>query len=161
VEYVLDIRWPTYSTSSRPNSVFSGLAVTYPSEKCLNVLDIPLPETEKALLQFIGLVNYFRDHVPYMMEMVQPLQGFQEVDLDIRECRRISLQSDRCIQLSRALLLRGLCNRLMHLIMVSGATCTLWQMDKSTSFVSSANPSLDHSWIGRHAKKNAMRYTMA
>ena len=88
--------------------LISSTDTSFTSEKRLRVLDFPLPETEKALLQFIGLVNYFRDHVPHMTEMVQPLQGFQEVDLDTRECRSNSLQSDRCIQLSRALLLRGL-----------------------------------------------------
>ena len=35
-------------------------------------VSFPLPETEKALPQFIGLVNCFRDHVPHMTEMVQP-----------------------------------------------------------------------------------------
>jgi len=108
--------------------LISSTGTSFTDEKRLQVLDFPLPETEKALLQFIGLVNYFRHHVPHMTEMIQPLQGFQEVDLDIRECRSISLQSDRCIQLSRALFLRGLCNRLMHLIMVSGlhVHCDKW-----------------------------------
>ena len=34
-----------------------------------------LPANEKALLHFIGLVNYFRDHVPQMTEMVKPLSA--------------------------------------------------------------------------------------
>ena len=33
-----------------------------------------IPETGKALLQFIGLANDFRDNVPNMTEMVQPLR---------------------------------------------------------------------------------------
>ena len=33
-----------------------------------------MPETQKNLLQFIGLANYYRDHVPNMTEMVQPLR---------------------------------------------------------------------------------------
>ena len=68
--------------------LISSTDTSFTSEKHLRVLDFPLPETEKALLQFIGLVNYFRDHVHHMTEMVQPLQGFQEVDLDTRECCR-------------------------------------------------------------------------
>ena len=68
--------------------LISSTGTSFTSEKRLRVLDFPLPETEKALLQFIGLVNYFCDHVPHMTEMVQPLQGFQENDLDTRECRR-------------------------------------------------------------------------
>jgi hypothetical protein len=39
-----------------------------------HVLNVPLPETQKNLLQFIGLANYFRDYVPRMTEMVQPLR---------------------------------------------------------------------------------------
>ena len=50
----------------------TGTSLT--EEKRLQVLDFPLPETEKALLQFIGLANYFRDHAPKMTEMVQPLR---------------------------------------------------------------------------------------
>jgi hypothetical protein len=42
--------------------------------KRLKALHFPLPETQKNLLQFIGLANYFRDHVPNMTEMVQPLR---------------------------------------------------------------------------------------
>ena len=40
-----------------------------------DVLDFPLQANEKALLHFIGLVNYFRDHVPQMTEMVKPLSA--------------------------------------------------------------------------------------
>ena len=54
--------------------LISSTGTSFPEEKRLQVLDFPLPETEKALLQFIGLVNYFRDHVPKMTEMVQLLR---------------------------------------------------------------------------------------
>ena len=47
---------------------------SFTEEKRLKVLQFPLPETQKNLLQFIGLANYFRDHVPKMTEMVQPLR---------------------------------------------------------------------------------------
>ncbi len=53
--------------------LISSTGTSFTDEKCLQVLDFPLPETEKALLQFIGLVNYFRDYNPHMTEMVQPL----------------------------------------------------------------------------------------
>ena len=43
---------------------------SFTPEKRLQVLEFPPPATQKALLQFIGLVNYFRDHVPQMTEMV-------------------------------------------------------------------------------------------
>ena len=43
-------------------------------EKRLQVLEFPPPAIQKALLQFIGLVNYFCDHVPQMTEMAKPLR---------------------------------------------------------------------------------------
>ena len=47
-------------------------------EKRLQVLEFPLPATQKALLQFIDLVNYFRDHVLQMTEMCKPLRELVE-----------------------------------------------------------------------------------
>ena len=46
--------------------LISSTGTSFTEEKRLQVLDFPLPETEKALLQFIGLANYFRGHVPNM-----------------------------------------------------------------------------------------------
>jgi hypothetical protein len=54
--------------------VVSATGTSFTEEKRLKVLKFPLPETQKNLLQFIGLANYFRDHVPNMTEMVQPLR---------------------------------------------------------------------------------------
>ena len=48
--------------------------MSFTSEKRLQVLDFPLPEIEKALL-----VNYFRDHVPRMTEMVQPFRQLFDI----------------------------------------------------------------------------------
>jgi hypothetical protein len=59
--------------------LISSTGTSFTSEKRLQVLDFPLPETEKALLQFIGLVNYFRDQVPRMTEMVQPLRKLIDI----------------------------------------------------------------------------------
>ena len=59
--------------------LISSTGTSFTDEKRLQVLDFPLPETEKALLQFIGLVNYFRDHVPHMTEMVQPLRKLIDI----------------------------------------------------------------------------------
>ena len=47
----------------------SATGTSFTEEKRLKVLKFPLPETQKNLLQFIGL-----DHVPNMTEMVQPLR---------------------------------------------------------------------------------------
>jgi len=47
--------------------VISATGTSFTEEKRLKVLQFPLPETQKNLLQF-------RDHVPNMTEMVQPLR---------------------------------------------------------------------------------------
>jgi hypothetical protein len=52
---------------------------SFTEEKRLQFVDFPLPETAKALLQFIGLANYSRDHVPNMTEMVQPLRKLMDI----------------------------------------------------------------------------------
>ena len=49
--------------------LLSSEGTSFNPVKRLEVLDFPLPTTEKAL-QFIGLVNYFRDHVPKTSELV-------------------------------------------------------------------------------------------
>ena len=59
--------------------LISSTDTSFTEEKRLQVLDFPLPETKKALLQFIGLANYFRDHVPNMTEMVQPLRKLMDM----------------------------------------------------------------------------------
>ena len=42
--------------------LISNTGTFFTPEKRRQVLDFPLPTTEKALLEFIRLVNYFRDH---------------------------------------------------------------------------------------------------
>jgi ASC-1-like (ASCH) protein len=54
--------------------IISATGISFTEEKRLKVLNFPLPETQKNLLQFIDLANYFQDHVPNMTEMVQPLR---------------------------------------------------------------------------------------
>jgi len=54
--------------------VVSATGTSFTEEKRLKVLNFPLPETQKNLLQFIGHANFFRDHVPRMTETVQPLR---------------------------------------------------------------------------------------
>ena len=44
--------------------LISAESTSFTEEKRLKVLNFPLPQTKKALLQFLGLGNYFRDHVP-------------------------------------------------------------------------------------------------
>ena len=59
--------------------LISSTGTSFTEEKRLQVLHFPLLETEKALLQFIGFANYFRDHVPNMTEMVQPLRKLMDM----------------------------------------------------------------------------------
>jgi len=59
--------------------LISSTEISFTEEKRLQVLDFPLPETDKALLQFIGLTNYFRNHVPNMTEMGQPFQKLMDM----------------------------------------------------------------------------------
>ena len=54
--------------------VISFEGITFSDEKREKVLDFPLPETQKELQAFLGLVNYFRDHVPNMTGLVKPLR---------------------------------------------------------------------------------------
>jgi hypothetical protein len=72
------------STPSKPRLVSQGVeyvghlvsatGTSFTPEKPLKVLDFPQPTTQKVMLQFIGLANYFRDHVPNMTDMVKPLR---------------------------------------------------------------------------------------
>ena len=48
--------------------------ISFTEEKRLKILDFPKPTNEKQIQMFIGLANYFRDHVPNMTEMIKPLR---------------------------------------------------------------------------------------
>lgn len=54
--------------------VITSEGITFSAEKKVKVLDFPLPNTQKDLQAFLGLVNYFRDHVPDMTGLVKPLR---------------------------------------------------------------------------------------
>lgn len=55
--------------------VISFDGITFSNEKRGKVLDFPLPGTQKDLQAFIGLVNYFRDHVSDMTGLIKPLRA--------------------------------------------------------------------------------------
>jgi hypothetical protein len=48
--------------------------LTFSPAKREQVLDFPLPKTQKQLKQFLGLANWFRDHVKNHSALVHPLQ---------------------------------------------------------------------------------------
>ena len=53
--------------------VINSQGMTFSPEKLQKVIDVDLPETEKDLRSFVGLANYFRDHVKNHSSRVEPL----------------------------------------------------------------------------------------
>ena len=49
--------------------------MSFSTEKRGEVLDFPLPTTHKGMKQFLGLANYFRDHIKNHAIITQPLQA--------------------------------------------------------------------------------------
>lgn len=58
-------------------------------EKKGKVLDFPLARTGKNLKQFLGLVNYFRDHVRDFTGLAYPLQQMLLIDYEDFRARRL------------------------------------------------------------------------
>ena len=55
--------------------VINADGITFSGEKRDKVLNFPLPTKAKQLMGFIGLVNYFRDHVPDMTGKLKALRA--------------------------------------------------------------------------------------
>lgn len=53
--------------------VINSEGTTFSKEKIAKVLQVPPPKTAKQLKSFLGLANYFRDHVAKYAELIQPL----------------------------------------------------------------------------------------
>ncbi len=53
--------------------VLKSGGVCFSTEKISKVSDFPLPVKQKQLKSFLGLVNYFRDHVKGLSHKVKPL----------------------------------------------------------------------------------------
>ena len=68
-----------FNVAVNPKKTKLGLAEVEYVGHVLKVLKFPLPETQKNLLQFIGLASYFRDHVPNMTEMTTPAETDSKV----------------------------------------------------------------------------------
>ena len=47
--------------------------VTFSRKKLDSVVDFPLPKTQEHLKSFLGLANYFRDHIKNFSELTRPL----------------------------------------------------------------------------------------
>ena len=58
--------------------VINADGITFSGEKRDKVLNFPLPSKPKQLMGFIGLVNYFRDHVPGMMGKLKTLRALTQ-----------------------------------------------------------------------------------
>ena len=59
--------------------VVSAQGITFSSEKRGKVLEFPLPRTQKEMQAFLGLINYFRDHVPDMSSYERPLRDLMDM----------------------------------------------------------------------------------
>jgi len=94
--------------------LISSEGTSFTPEKRKEVLDFPLPSTQKELLQFIGLVNYFRDHVPYMTEMVHPLRALVNKK-KYKGSNRVELNEDtiKAFECCRAIVSNYICKRLL------------------------------------------------
>ncbi len=79
-------RFRQFNVTLNPKKCYYGLAevefvvhvlkidgVIFPTEKRTKVLDFALPVKQKQLKSFLGLVNYFRDHVQDLSQKVKPL----------------------------------------------------------------------------------------
>lgn len=66
--------------------LLSSEETSFTPAKRLEVLEFPLPITENALLQFIGVVNYFRVHASQMtsscIDRSKDAQRLQTIEID-------------------------------------------------------------------------------
>jgi len=123
----------------------TGTSIT--EEKRLKVLQFPLPETQKDLLQFIGVANYFRDHVPNMTEIVQSYcKGSGKL---IRTPEAIA-RSYNSWNIQRLLSYKW-----MPPIMASANTCHIHD-DRRRSPCGPLLQQSNHGGTGQSEKKNAM-----
>ena len=83
--------------------------LTFTRDKIDSVLNFPLPRTQKDLKSFLGLANYFREHIPHHSSVAQPMmrlvanyspgkrllwdeassQAFAEMKKLIHSCRKL------------------------------------------------------------------------
>ena len=75
--------------------LISAEGTSFTDEKRLKVLNFPLPQSKKALLQFLGLGNYFRDHVPNMTELCKPLRDMCPTDKSYRSNGKLEWTPER------------------------------------------------------------------
>jgi hypothetical protein len=79
-------RFQQFNITLNPKKCYFGLAevefvghvlktdgICFSTEKKTKVLDFALPAKQKQLKSFLGLVNYFRDHVQGLFYKVKPL----------------------------------------------------------------------------------------
>jgi hypothetical protein len=56
--------------------VIDSTGISFSRKKIDTVLDFAIPTTQKQLKQFLGIANYFRDHIEHLTEFVAPLQKY-------------------------------------------------------------------------------------
>ena len=71
----------------------------FSQEKRLEVLNFPTPSTQKHVQMFLGLANYFRDHVSHITELLAPLR---EMIVDYDKRKKVVWTPDRLAAFERA-----------------------------------------------------------
>ena len=66
--------------------VIDPMGLTFSKDKRDKVRQFPLPQNMKHLRSYLGLCNYFRDHIPHHSEMMLPLQ---EMILQYEKTKRL------------------------------------------------------------------------
>ena len=56
--------------------VIDSTGISFSRKRIDTVLDFAIPTTQKQLKQFLGIANYFRDHIENLTEFVGPLQKY-------------------------------------------------------------------------------------
>ncbi len=90
--------------------------IHFSAEQLSEVAEFPTPVGAKGLRSFLGLANYFRDHVRHYADMERPMRdiltkhdkskkfqlselaerGFREMQVAIRNCAVFSQRRSRC-----------------------------------------------------------------
>ncbi|KAL1460246.1 hypothetical protein WDU94_012172 [Cyamophila willieti] len=55
-------------------SVFSNGTIKADPDRVKSVCDLPSPQTKKELQTFLGMVNFVRDHIPNLSELISPMR---------------------------------------------------------------------------------------
>ncbi len=72
--------------------------IRFARDKIAKVLDFAIPVVVKDLMSFMGLVNYFGDHIPHLAEELKLLR---EMEAEARQSKRLKWSDERRLQFER------------------------------------------------------------